>query len=250
MTTFAYRSDKEPAIKVLMREAIQMSRPQRYDATSDKHTDLLPCADSDAEIDAPPRQEHSNDDKAPPLPPPPSDPASTETDMTYAHPNEHDNKLRAAMRAFKTSKPMSSVGIVDPVVQDEQLHEVPVAAPEHSTPGESASNGMAEWALQSIEGQTRTMTLAFEANIGTHIPSNHPIIHWMVVHAGFLLTVCHEDADGRTGYERWHGQRARLRMPEFGVVIMHYVPTKGRHDLDAKWRICVSSEGPTHQTKM
>ena len=111
------------------------------------------------------------------------------------------------MRAYKSGKPMSSADLVLPVEQEARVEEVPAAAPEHSAPGESASNGMAERAVQSIEGQTRTMKLALEANIATHIPSDHPIMHWMVVHAGFLLTVCLEDVDGTTGYEKFCGQR-------------------------------------------
>ena len=67
--------------------------------------------------------------------------------------------------------------------------DVPTAAPEHSAPGESASNGLAERAVQSVEGQVRTMKLALQDRNRCGISSDQPIMHWMVMHAAFLLTV-------------------------------------------------------------
>ena len=52
------------------------------------------------------------------------------------------------MRAYKSGAPMSSADVVLPVEQEDLVLDVPAAAPEHSAPGESASNGMAERAVQ------------------------------------------------------------------------------------------------------
>ena len=125
--------------------------------------------------------------------------------------------------------------------EDVRLEDGPVAAPEHSALGESASNGLAERAVQALEGQVRTMKLALESRIECDITRDHPIMHWMAMHAAFLLTVCHEDANGTTGYEHWHGQKAKFKMPEFGETILYFIPTKRRHSLDAKLKfgICL-----------
>ena len=70
---------------------------------------------------------------------------------------DHDKQLRQAMSFMKSGKPMPDSAAVgeEVLVAD----DVPVAAPEHSAPGESASNGLAERAVQSIEGQVRRHNL-------------------------------------------------------------------------------------------
>lgn len=42
LATFAYRSDREPAIRTLMKDAIKMSRTTGYDATDDDPEDIMP----------------------------------------------------------------------------------------------------------------------------------------------------------------------------------------------------------------
>ena len=58
-----------------------------------------------------------------------------------------------------------------------------IAVPELTHPGESASNGLAERSVRSIEEQTRTFLAATEARIRIPIPSDHPLLGWIVEHA-------------------------------------------------------------------
>ena len=51
-----------------------------------------------------------------------------------------------------------------------------VAAPENSSVGESASNGLAERTVQAVEDRTRTLLLALESRIKSKIPVSHPLI--------------------------------------------------------------------------
>ena len=54
-------------------------------------------------------------------------------------------------------------------------HPAIVAAPEHSHPGESASNGLSEKSIQTFEDQFRTFKAALEANLNQHLPNDHPV---------------------------------------------------------------------------
>ena len=114
--------------------------------------------------------------------------------------------------------------------------EAVVATPERSSVGESASNGLAKRAVQSVEDIVRTCKLALEARISARIPSASPIMHWMVEHAASLLTKYHVGSDGRTGYARLHGRETKEKLVEFGETIMWFVPRKLRAKLDARWR--------------
>ena len=67
---------------------------------------------------------------------------------------------------------------------------------ESSPVGSSQSNGMIERAIQDVEGQVRTMKLAFESHLGEKIPSDHNLIPWVVEYAAVLFK-------SRTGQPRW-----------------------------------------------
>ena len=62
-----------------------------------------------------------------------------------------------------------------------------IAVPELTHPGESATNGLAERSVRSIEEQSRTFLAAIEARIKMPIPSDHPILGWTVEHAANCL---------------------------------------------------------------
>ena len=50
----------------------------------------------------------------------------------------------------------------------------------NSKKGDSQSNGMAENAIQEIEGKVRTLKLHLEQRIGKRIPPHHPVLEWMI----------------------------------------------------------------------
>ena len=103
-----------------------------------------------------------------------------------------------------------------------------VAVPENSGVGESQSNGKAERAVQTVEDQVRTMKLALESRIGARIPSNHPIMHWIVFHSTDVLNKYIVNKTGMSPYEESHGQKAPERRVELGERVFYYVPKKGR----------------------
>ena len=62
-------------------------------------------------------------------------------------------------------------------------HSTPIESPVR----ESASNGAAERAIRSWQGQMRTMKSQFEANIGMKLPIGHPLIGWLVLWSGEVM---------------------------------------------------------------
>ena len=111
-----------------------------------------------------------------------------------------------------------------------------IAVPEHSHPGESQSNGVAERAVQELVNHVRVLKLALEVNINARVPSDHPIMAWIVEHAADLLNRCVLNTDGRTAWGRLHGKEDTERICLFGENILWYVPKKQRAKLDVRWR--------------
>ena len=70
-----------------------------------------------------------------------------------------------------------------------------LAIPELTHPGESQSNGAAERAVQLVEDQARTLKSALEDRLGRKVPEEHPVMHWLIRHASFVLTNYHYGAD-------------------------------------------------------
>lgn len=77
---------------------------------------------------------------------------------------------------------------------------------EHSPVGASQSNGIIERAVQSMQGQLRTLKLALEKRWGADIPTEHPIIAWAVEYGSLLLNRFEVGHDGKTSYERLKGK--------------------------------------------
>ena len=120
-------------------------------------------------------------------------------------------------------------------------HEVPAghitlsAAPELTHPGESQSNGLAERAVRTLEEQTRTMLTALEARIKVPLPSDHPILSWLLEHASYILNKYMTGPDKKTAYYRMHGKETNERLVEFGERVLWFVPKKLRSKLDRPW---------------
>lgn len=125
--------------------------------------------------------------------------------------------------------------------------DVRIAVPENSAVGESQSNGKAERAVQMVEDQARTIKLALESRIGARIPSNHSLMHWIVVHCADILNKYTVNKSGMSPYEETHGQKAPERRLELGERVFYYTPKKGRTKLDPRWKLGVylgQSENP------
>ena len=81
--------------------------------------------------------------------------------------------------------------------------------------GSSASNGVAERGVQTVEGQVRVLKDALE----TEILSNHNILAWLVEFAGTVVNRYEVGRDGKTPYERLRGKQSRLIGLEFGEKV-------------------------------
>ena len=90
-----------------------------------------------------------------------------------------------------------------------------LAVPELAHPGESASNGLAERGVRTLEEQARTHLAALEARTDIPIPAQHPILHWIVQHAAYALNRYQLGPDGKTPFGRLHGKELSERTCEF-----------------------------------
>ena len=108
---------------------------------------------------------------------------------------------------------------------------------EHSPVGASASNGVAERAIQSVQGQVRVLKLALEDRLQVKIPHRHPVVPWIMEYAGFLLNRFEVGRDGKTAYERLKGRRSRTLGLEIGEAIhWRMKPARGAlGKLDSVW---------------
>ena len=92
-------------------------------------------------------------------------------------------------------------GVHGHLASDEEVgqeDDVVVAVPEESHVGESQSNGIAERAVQAVEGQVLTMKLNLEARLQMSIPCHHPLMAWLVEYAGMRLSKYQPGEDGKT----------------------------------------------------
>ena len=117
-----------------------------------------------------------------------------------------------------------------------QLADAQIAVPEHSHVGESASNGLAERAVQAFENQFLTLRHALEIRMGGPIDIKHACMTWLVQHTTYILSKYLIGTDGLTGMGRLHGREVNERICEFGERILWYVPRRRRCKMDLKWR--------------
>ena len=90
---------------------------------------------------------------------------------------------------------------------------------EVSPVGSSASNGVAERGVQTVEGQVRVPKDALEMRLETEIPSNHNILACLVEFAGTVVNRYEGGRDGKTPCERLRGKQSRLIGLEFGEKV-------------------------------
>ena len=75
---------------------------------------------------------------------------------------------------------------------------------EHSPVAEHQSNGVAERAVKTVQGQVRTMKMALEARISEKVVETYDLIPWMVRHAAMLVTLDREETT-----DELHGNASR-----------------------------------------
>ena len=129
-----------------------------------------------------------------------------------------------------------NIRAVEDEAPEPEVERAHIAVPEHSHPGESQSNGLAERTIREVVDEIRTLKASLEMRVKGRLANDHPVMAWMVEHAAYLLNRCKLGTDGRTAYGRLHGKESLARLCEFGERILWFVPKKHRAKLDAKWR--------------
>jgi hypothetical protein len=114
---------------------------------------------------------------------------------------------------IKTDQEPAIKDLVNEVVK---LRSTARTMKEESPFGSSASNGVIERGVQTVEGQIRVIKNALEERLNIKIPGTHNILSWMVEFAGVLVNRYEVGKDGRTPYERSRGKKSKLLGLEFG----------------------------------
>ena len=97
------------------------------------------------------------------------------------------------------------------------------------------SNGVAENAVQRIQGQVRTMKFALEEKVKGELPKDSVIFPWMIEYAGVLHTLfSQEDSEGMTPFQKLKGRTWQVALPCFGEVVDYRRRAKSK--LDARWQ--------------
>jgi hypothetical protein len=91
---------------------------------------------------------------------------------------------------------------------------------ENSPVGSSQSNGMIERYVQSVQQQVRVIKSALEEKWRVTVEAKSAVVPWMVEYAAFLINRFEVAQDGKTGYERCKGRKAKAMGIEFGKAVL------------------------------
>ena len=92
----------------------------------------------------------------------------------------------------------------------------------------SGSNGRAERAVQTLEGQIRALLLSLEDRLGRRVDAKEPIVTHMPEYAAHLLNRLEVGKDGRTPYERCRGKKAQVLGVQFGEKVLYKVKAEAK----------------------
>ena len=84
----------------------------------------------------------------------------------------------------------------------------------------SASNGVVERGVQSVQGFVRVLRSAVEEKLGVQLHMGHAVWPWLIEYAAFLLNRGEVGHDGRTAYERTKGKQGKLPGATFAEKIL------------------------------
>ena len=107
---------------------------------------------------------------------------------------------------------------------------------ERSPVGSSGSNGVAERAVQSVEGVMRTLVSALQERLGVRIGADERIVTFVAEYAAYLLNRKEVGKDGKTAYERSKGKKATILAIEFGEKLLYKLKPKEKMEkLNPRW---------------
>ena len=91
-------------------------------------------------------------------------------------------------------------------------------------------------AVQVVEGQIRTVKCQLEHRLGTVVPTDSPLLPWLVRHAGATISRYQKGLDGLTAYRRLRGREYDRVMIEFGECVWYLLnKDKDRGKIAPRW---------------
>ena len=108
--------------------------------------------------------------------------------------------------------------------------------PEFSPIFSSQSNGVAERAVQSVEGQLRTLRYALESRLGVGVViaprggDASSVVAWLTEYSAVLLNRFEVGHNGKTAHERLHMKPSRTMGVEFGETVYWRKAVRGSRD--------------------
>ena len=121
---------------------------------------------------------------------------------------------------MKSDQEPAILAIADAVARRKAEKGSGRAVMEHSPVKSSASNGVVERAIQSVQMQIRVMKSALEERWGCKLSTHHPVVAWLAEYAGHLLNRFEVGRDGRTAYERSKMKPAKTLGLEMGEAVL------------------------------
>ena len=107
---------------------------------------------------------------------------------------------------------------------------------EESPVGDSASNGYVESAIRQVQKQIRTFKCYLEYRLKTKLSWDHPILPWLVRHAGATINRYNIGKDGQTAHQRVRGRPFSAHVTDLGECVwFKLVKGNTRGKLDSKW---------------
>ena len=143
-------------------------------------------------------------------------------------------RLGHTKMAIKSDQEPALTALINEV-KEKRHHET---LTENSPVKESASNNVAEKAVQQVEEQVRVLKLGLQKRLHNFVPTLHPIMTWLIPHAADMLTKLEVGSDGHTAYERLRKKKYRGEVVEFGSRVMYREPGAlhaGRGKLESRW---------------
>ena len=101
--------------------------------------------------------------------------------------------------------------------------------PENAPKGESQANGIAERAIQDVEGLLRTLKVAVERRLRIRLKPSDALMPWLVEHCSTLINRCRIGIDGLTAQERLKNKPNKKKMCEVAETVL-YMPVMPKRD--------------------
>ena len=126
---------------------------------------------------------------------------------------------------------------------------------QNSPVASSQSNGRAEKAIRDLEGHLRTLKLALDSRLGACVPTDAPVILWLVEHSADFISRFRVGRDGKTARERIIGKQDLPNVAEFGESVFYLPLDRDRgqtEELDPKLQVGVwlGLERSTNEAKI